>query len=440
MKNKIVKIESLGINGEGVAKVNGDVFFVPFALPGEKVEIEVIREKGNLNFCKLKNVIQKSKNRVEPKCKYFGICGGCNLEHLNYIEALNFKTNLVKETLKKVAGIEVEVLKTIASPNYNYRNKMVFPIGQIDGKNIVGMFEEKSHKIVEIKRCEIADETINKVLILFNKFLKKSNLKGFYLNENLGELKYISCRVLNACPSVTIVATKDISKMICEFEKLLQENFEKYSLWLNINNKNTSEILSDNFKFIGGEKEVKMSSFGIKYSVHPYSFKQVNNEIEKKLYDEILKNIKEDSVIINAYSGAGLLSAILSKNAKKVYGIEINKNATNDANMLKSFNSIINIDNICGDAAKKLPNILKTNKDAVVVLDPPKAGVDNKLIQVLLDSNVQKVIYVACGLTTLCRDLRLLKEGYDIKFVQPFDMFPNTNNVETLVCLERKIW
>ena len=219
---------------------------------------------------------------------------------------------------------------------------------------------------------------------------------------------------------------------------MLQENFEKYSLWLNINNKNTSEILSDNFKFIGGEKEVKMSSFGIKYSVHPYSFKQVNNEIEKKLYDEILKNIKEDSVIINAYSGAGLLSAILSKNAKKVYGIEINKNATNDANMLKSFNSIANLDNICGDAAKKLPNILKTNKDAVVVLDPPKAGVDKKLIQVLLDSNVQKIIYVACGLTTLCRDLRLLKEGYDIKFVQPFDMFPNTNNVETLVCLERK--
>ena len=440
MENKKFEIETLGINGEGIAKENGNVFFIPFALPKEKVEIQILKEKGNLKFCKLQNIIKKSPFREEPKCKYYGVCGGCNLQHLSYFESLNFKTNLVKETLKKIAGIDAEVLNTIGVlDRYNYRNKMVFPIGKTDGKNVVGMFKEKSHDVIEIETCEIANLVINKVLKIFSLYLQKSNFEGYFKNEENGILKYISCRVLDGVPSITIVSKKDVSKELKIFEELIKKEFKNYSLWLNINNKKTSEILSDNFKFIGGKKELEVDEFGIKYSVHPYSFMQVNNEIKSKLYSKILENVDKEKIVIDAYSGAGLLSAIISKNAKKVYGIEIIKTATNDANILKTLNKIENLDNINGDAVKMLPQILKTKKDAVVVLDPPKAGVDKKLIDVLNNSSIQKIIYVACGLTTLCRDLKMLQEKFDILLVQPYDMFPNTNHIETLVCLQRRV-
>jgi len=438
MEKKELEIMSLGINGEGVAKENGNVFFVPFALPKEIVEVEQLNEKGNLKFCKLKNIIKKSSQRVAPRCKFFGICGGCNLEHLEYVETLNYKTELIKETLKKVAGIDTVVNKTIGSACYGYRNKMVFPIAKIDAQNIVGMFKEKSHKVVEISSCQIANNVINKVLKIFKLFLKNSYLEGFYENEKNGVLKYLSCRVLSGVPCVTLVATKDVSCRLEGFENLLKNEFENYSLWLNINSKKTSEILSSNFKFVGGEKEIRLTEFGIVFSVHPYSFMQVNNEIKEKLYQEVLDNIEEKEIVIDAYSGAGLLSAIISKKAKKVYGIEIIESATNDANLLKEMNKITNLDNINGDAAIKLPEVLKSKEDVTIVLDPPKAGVDEKLIKVLNKSEIKKIIYVACGLTTLCRDLKLLKENFEILKVQPWDMFPQTNHVETLVVMVRK--
>ena len=439
MKNKELEILNLGINGEGVAKEDSKIFFVPFALPNEKVEVEIVKERENLAFCNLKKIIKKSNKRVEPKCKFFYKCGGCNLEHFDYLESLNFKKNLVRETIKKIAGIDAEVLDVIESKNYHYRNKMVFPIARIDGKNIVGMFKEKTHFVVEISECKIAESSINRALKIFKKFIQDLKLEGYFQNEKNGVLKYFVCRILDGVPCVVLVAKKDISNSIKNLEEYFKKEFEKYSIWLNINNKKTSEIFSDNFKFIAGKKEIDLIEFDIKHSVHPYSFMQVNNEIKEKLYHEILNNVSKDSTILEGYSGAGLLTAILSRKAKFVYGIEINKSATKDANLLKFNNNIGNIVNINGDSAIKLPEILKTNNDLTVVVDPPKAGLDKKLIDSLNENVVKKIIYIACGLTTLARDLKLLKENYSIKKIQPFDMFPNTNHVETLVVLERNV-
>ena len=434
MKDFEVEIVDLGINGEGIGKLKDKVCFVPFSLVGEKAQVEIRKEKDNLLFCKLKEIKNKSEDRIIPKCKYFETCGGCSIQHLNYKKSLEFKTQLVKNTLRKIGSVDTEVLNTVASNgNYNYRSKNVFPI-YFDGENIiVGMYEKESKKIVEIDECLLADNNINKTLKIVKEFFNQDR----EIKKQAKSLKFVVVQTLNNQVLLTIVANKNLGNLNNLVESLKKE-FKEFGLFVNINEQKTSIILDGKLNHIYGLKTLKDRAFDIEYEISPFSFMQVNCDIKQKLYASVLGEIDKNDIVVDAYSGAGLLSCMIANKAKQVIGIEIVKPAVMNADKTKENNRITNLINICGDCKKEFYGVYKKFNPNVVVLDPPQKGVDENLIKEILKTQIGKIVYVSCNPKTLARDLKILCEGYEIVFVQPFDMFPNTCEVETMIVLKRK--
>jgi len=371
-------------------------------------------------------------------------CGGCQLQHLMYSEQLKFKTNKVSEALQKIGGLKLEnIADCVASKSeYNYRNKVEMPVRMRSGKIEIGFFESGSHNIVPNNYCYLQSERINTCLSIIKEFVLKS--PNVCLNSEKALLvKHIVVREIEEKLLITIVATEniDLRKLI----KMIEKSFENsYGLYLNINTKNTAEVFGKEFIFINGIKELFTEQNGIKIGVGPYSFFQVNNFIRQRIYSDILSHIENisDKVIIDAYSGAGLLSGILAKNASMVYGVEVVGEAVKNANNLKKRNELNNLINICGKCEEELPKLIakisKQEKKTVIVLDPPRNGCDKTLIEAVAKSNASQIIYLSCEPSTLARDLKILlavNPSYKVTSVQPYDMFPQTAHVETLVCL-----
>ena len=539
-KNQTVQltIDNLGMNGEGVARVNGEVVFVPFALKGETITCKCINTKNKFAIMKIENLLTTSPFRTVPLCPYFKKCGGCDLQHLLYEKQLEFKTNLVKETLKKVGNIEASVDDCEPSiDEYNYRNKASFPIVFDNGYKI-GMYRVASHSLVEIDYCYLQKNSINKLLKLVIKWLDKINctyyasqyeidknsqnkttlgnnrniehkrqkqtilddnrqgqniLEGNIQNEinsqqtkidlksqkvqiidknglndtysqintlkktnndktsqnvsrlnrqlmqNYDKLRYLVAREIDNKILITLVATGTNIPLINELIISLKDNFDNFGLNVNINKQDNNVILSNNYKHIYGSEFLEINADGVKQSITNASFYQVNDYIKNKIYKQV-KDYLDSNIVIDAFSGAGLLTSMISQKAKKVYGIEIVKSASESANKLMQENNIQNVENICGDCTVKLPELIKKlGGDVSVVLDPPRKGCDKKVLKAIIDSKAKKVIYIACSPISLSRDAKILVEegGYKVKSVKPFDMFPQTKNVETLMVLEK---
>ena len=295
----------------------------------------------------------------------------------------------------------------------------------------VGMFKKNSHSLVEIENCLLAEEEINKVLNIFKNFVNTYNIPSYDEKTKAGILKRIVIRKVEDCLSVVVVTTTKNFPKLNILVEMLPKNIQ---LYLNIN-EDDDKILSTNFVHVYGPKEIYKTEFGVKYPVSPFSFMQVNDEIKEKLYSFVLENINSKTVI-DAYSGSGLLSSIISKKADKVVAVEISKSACRDAKDLLKTNNIKNVEIINADCAQVLGNIIKENLNTNVILDPPRSGVDKKILKALNKSEVKKIIYISCNPKTLARDLLELN-GYKIQTILPFDMFPETANVETVVILTK---
>jgi 23S rRNA (uracil1939-C5)-methyltransferase len=434
VKNIIAKIIDIGCNGEGIAKDDDKVIFIPYALKEETVEVEIINSKPKFSNAKILKIVEKSKDRITAPCPYFSICGGCQLQHTNYENQLKIKTEIVRNNLNKIAKINFKINDCIASINqFNYRNKMTVPFGEK-----IGMFTENSHNIIPINNCLIQKEWAEKVIKIFNQFIIENKVSHYDEKTNSGLLKYLVVREIDNNFLFTIVINGEKLPEIENLLQLLSKNFKNFGLYININTKKDAEILSDNFVHIFGLKTLSGEDFGIKYEIGPYSFMQINDEIKKLIYQKVRDEISKE-VVVDAYSGAGLLSAILSKKADKVYGIEINKEASKSANDLAKKNNIKNLINLNGDCKKLLPDLVKNLKDFTIVLDPPRAGCDKEVVDAIINSKPNKLIYISCNPSTLARDLKsiLQTENYEIKYIQPYDMFPQTKHIETVVCLNR---
>ena len=433
MKEFKIKIEDLGMNGEGIGRFEGKTCFVPFVLSGEEAIVVSQKEKDNLLFCEEKELVKTSCDRIEHKCPYFKKCGGCTLQHLNYEKSLDFKTELVKNTIKKIACKEVKVLKTVGSnKNYEYRTKNVFPVCVSSDRAIVGMYERGTRKIVEIDKCYLANKNINKTLKIVKEFLNE-NKKNVQQSK---DIKFVVVQSIENEIVLTFVATKML-KLDALIERLKKE-FKTFGLYININTNKSGIILDGKLVHIFGIKNLVDTCFDIKYEISPFSFMQVNYDIKEKLYKRVVAEILEDDVVVDAYSGAGLLSSMLAKKAKQVVGIEIVKEAVKNADKTKENNNITNLTNVLGDCKKEFFSVYKKYSPSVVVLDPPQKGVEEGLLLEILKTDIKKIVYVSCNPKTLARDLKILISNYDIKEIQPFDMFPNTAEVETFVVLKRK--
>jgi 23S rRNA (uracil1939-C5)-methyltransferase len=306
----------------------------------------------------------------------------------------------------------------------------------------VGMFRTASHSIVPIDNCYIQEEWCKDIIDIFNEYLKKSEVSIYDETTNKGLIRHLVVRRVNEGLLITIVVNgndlKD-SKMLVD---MLKCKFVNFGLNININKTNSNIILTNDYKHIYGLQDIEVEEYGVKYSINNASFMQVNDYIKHKIYDEVLDEISPNDIVIDAYSGAGLLTAIMSQKCKFSYGIEIVKPAVDIANSLKVCNNITNMENICGDTTIELPKLVKRLKDKfIVVLDPPRKGCSKEVMETLARVKPEKIVYISCNPSTLARDLFNLNsftDCYEIEKIKPFDMFPNTKHVETLAVLKLK--
>ena len=457
----IGNVSAIGSNMEGIVRIDNTVCFVPYALVGEKIKFKVLKTTKNIAFCKLLDVLTPAEERVRPACKVYEKCGGCQLQHLRYKDQLKLKTELVSDCIRKIAGLDIKVNQTVkCDDEYGYRNKLQLPVRYSNG-NKIGFFAQNSHRIVEISECPIQKKWCSLVIDAFNNYIQKSGVSCYDEQSGRGVLRHVVVRDTDGNLTVTVVingAELDSVQMLIDE---LKGKLHTFSLFINENTSSSNVILGDKFTLVYGKPYFESEDFGVKYKVVPQSFIQVNDYIKRKLYSDVVKSLNLDGSVsvIDAYSGAGLMTALIAKHAKFVYGIEIVKEAVESANLLMSENGISNACNVCAPCEEYLPNLIKDLKEkgdnAYVVLDPPRKGCDKKVLDAILSAKPEKIVYVSCSPQTLARDLGILcgtlyydgnelKKSleisgvYKITKVQPYDMFPQTKHVETLVSLEYK--
>lgn len=457
----IGNVSAIGSNMEGIVRIDDTICFVPYALIGEKIKFKVLKVTKNVAFCKLLEVLTPAEERVRPRCRTYSKCGGCQLQHLRYKEQLKLKSNSVSECLRKIAGIDFLVPTAIKSEfEYEYRNKLQLPIRCTQNGNQIGFFAENSHRIVEISECPIQQAWSTDLIEVLNKFILASKVSCY--NEFTGEglLRHAVIRSVNGALIIVIVINGTALPNSQLLISLLSEKFKKFSLFINENLRKDNVILGDKNTLIFGESSYYIEEFGLRYPIVPESFIQVNDSVKRKLYQDVIKtvNADENTVVIDAYSGAGLMTALLCKTAKLAIGIEIVPEAVKAANDLAKNNSLSDkMINYAASCEDKLPEIIRDirvkNGAVSVVLDPPRKGCDKRVLSAILDAMPDKIVYVSCSPQTLARDLGILTgtlcyEGnelkkstnasgkYIISKIQPYDMFPQTKHVETLVSLE----
>ena len=464
-------VDAIGSAGEGIIRHEGTTFFVPACLPGEKVRFKVLKIKNNIGYGKLEEVLTPAEERVRPVCGVFSRCGGCVLQHLDYGAQLIHKAGVVKDALRKIGGLQVNVPTAVKSePFYGYRNKLQMPIGvDKDGNTVVGFYAERSHRIVPIAKCAIHPEWAEKVINVVKTYALKSGVQGYDEERKSGVLRHIVAREIGGRFIFTLVCAKREVPDIPYLIALFAEHFAEFALYLNFNDTDTNVIFGEEFKKVHGGGFFTAEEQGIRYEAGPVTFLQVNDNVRTKLYKDALKTVVEtgDEVVIDAYSGGGLLTAMLAKKTKRVYGIELEKEASACADALKTKNKLQNMTNICARVEDVLPDVLERERGEKLrlILDPPRAGIARSVLKALKGSGIEKLTIISCNPATLARDLGILtgrlienEKGeliknpayvglesgetlvgdYELTYVQPYDMFPQTKHVETLVCLARK--
>lgn len=458
-------VSGIGSNGEGIIKVDGKPVFIPFALEGEKIRFKILKNISKCAYGKVLEVLTPSEIRVRAKCPVFGKCGGCQLQHVKYVNQLRFKEESIVNTFRKVAGIEVDIKPAVKGDGeFRYRNKLQLPVVQTSKGTEIGFYAENSHRVVPIQDCLINAFWTKDLITAIKEYVTELNILGYNEFDNSGELREVTVKDVKGNLIITVVSVNKTLRGTDRLIEILKKHVKfTFSLYLNVNSNATNVIYGDEFILLYGQSDYTADMLGIKYKIGVQSFMQVNDSVCSKLYSTVRELIAadKDTVVIDAYSGAGLMTAILAKNAKKAIGVEIIPEAVNCANDLAHINKLdTKIKNYVGKCEEILPNVIAEekaqNSNVCVVLDPPRKGCDIKVLNAILKSNIDKIVYVSCKPSTLARDVGLLVgtleyvDGeikkvqntnlrYDVAFIRPFDMFAQTKHIETVVCLTKII-
>lgn len=441
----VVDIIDNGFEGEGIAKIDGLTVFVPGSIKGEKCEILIVKVLASHAYGKIVNIIKKSENRKESDCATYKRCGGCSLRHMTYEHTLKLKRQVVQNLVNKGLTKKVEVLETIGMENpYNYRNKAQYPVGlNSDGQPEVGVFAQRTHTIIPIQTCLIQTEISQKIAKTIIDFVKEKNIQVYNEENQKGLLRHIVIKVGKYTNQVMCILVLNDSKFDQEQElvKLLCEKYpEIKTIVKNINNKNTNVILGkENINLYGnGYIEDKLGEYIFKIS--PMSFYQVNPVQAEILYTTAINqaNLDKNDILFDLYCGIGTIGISASKYVNKVYGIEIVPQAIEDAKENAKINDVKNIEFICGDVEVAFDELINKEKivPSAIIVDPPRKGLDNKTVENIAKIQPAKLVYISCNPATMVRDLAKLEEIYNIKTIQPVDMFPWTNGVESITILE----
>lgn len=435
----------LSNEGKGVVKYNNIVGFVDDLLPFEKAEIMITYLKKDIFYGKVKSYIEKSKDRVNPKCRNFTSCGGCSLMHLSYSKQLEYKQKKVQECLKRIGNINAKVDSTIGMEiPYCYRNKIQMPVKSYKGKVVTGFYKEKTHDIVPIETCEIENKKADKILSSIRLLMKRYKILPYDEDSRRGVIRHILIRTSYHYEEIMVVLVTNIDSFPGrnEFLKALKkDNPEITTVIQNINSRDTNVILGEKQRILFGKGFIKDKLCDIEFKISPKSFYQVNPLQTEKLYSLAISkaHLTKDDNVLDAYCGIGTIGLIASKSCKTVTGVEIVKEAVVDAINNAKNNNINNAYFYQGDAGDFIVEQYKNGfKYDVVIMDPPRKGSSEEFLNVILKTLPSRVVYVSCDPATLSRDLKILSSKYDISSVTPVDMFPHTFHVETIVLLQRK--
>ena len=444
-RNYIVDITGLSSEGLGVARIEGFTVFVEGALPKEQAEIKIVKVLKNYAFGKLLRTLKTAACRIEPSCGVVKRCGGCQLQHMSYEAQLQYKTQQVKDALERIGGLNgVAVHDTIGMEDpWRYRNKAQFPVG-MDGDVMIGFYANRSHEIIDTPQCSIQDAVNDNVIQTVREFIKKYDISVYDENTGKGIIRHIVTRKGFKTGEVMVCIVINGDSLPCGkalVEMLRARTDGLKSVVVNINKKKTNVILGERNIVIFGEEAIYDYIGEFKFRISPLSFFQVNPVQTEVLYGKALEyaDLKGDETVFDAYCGIGTISLFLSRKAKKVYGIEIVPQAINNAKENARLNGVKNVEFLVGESEIVIPELYRKGiKADVIVVDPPRKGCDEKLLEVITEMSPEKVVYVSCNPATLARDLKYLSErGYEVREVQPVDMFPQTSHVETVVLMSR---
>ncbi|WP_374722201.1 23S rRNA (uracil(1939)-C(5))-methyltransferase RlmD [Peribacillus tepidiphilus] len=445
-KNDTVEVvfEDLTHDGAGVAKVEGYPLFVPNALPGERGMVKVVKVNKGYGFGRLMELYEKSPDRVEPPCYIYRVCGGCQLQHLSYEGQLRAKEKQVREVLARIGKLEdVKVHPVLGMEEpWVYRNKSSVPVGQKDGKLIAGFFQKRSHDIIDMEKCIIQHEENDRTIQVVKDICQKYGVQPYDEVKHKGVLRHIVARHGKQTGEVMVVLvtrTADLPHKNKIVEEITSKVDHIKSIIQNVNSKRTNAIMGDETKVLWGNEVIYDYIGSIRFAISARSFYQVNPDQTRVLYEKALEyaDLSGNETVIDAYCGIGTISLFLAQKAKKVYGVEIVPEAIEDAQKNAELNGMDNVEFEVGPAEEVIPNWYKQGITAdVLVVDPPRKGCDEALLETILKMKPKKVVYVSCNPATLARDLRILEDGgYKTLEVQPVDMFPQTTHVECVAKL-----
>ena len=482
-KNEIyeVTIEDIGTEGQGIGHIDGEAVFVKDTLPGDKAVVKIIKAKKTMAYGRLMEIKVPSESRVNPLCDVARSCGGCTLQHMDYKAQLEFKWNKVRELLKRVGGIEnpdelMEYVDTDGTMHaeirkcaygldepYHYRNKMQFPVGlDKEGKAVLGFYAGRTHSIIPLTDCVIGHPVNKEIIKAVKEYIDKYKVSVYDEEKNTGLIRHVLTRVgfhtgeLMVCLVVNgddiphaeelyvnIVQAVDAYNKLQDTVK--KDLVEFKSFMININKDKTNRILGFSSRVLRGEGFITDYIGDIRFSISPESFFQVNPAMTEKLYNKALEyaGLTGDEKVWDMYCGIGSISLFLAQKAKKVFGVEIVPQAIEDAEKNAELNGLTNAEFFTGKAEEVVPELYEKDHDRysadVVVVDPPRKGCDEKLLDTICSMAPKRLVYVSCDPATLARDIKYLSDkGFKLEKAAVYDQFSHGVHVETVVLLNNK--
>jgi len=422
----------------GVAYIGAKRYAVSGALPKEKVAAIVTKTENNVSYAEVKSVLEVSPYRVESPCKYFPRCGGCQLLHMDYEAGTRFKTALLRKRLLPLGFKEVS--DCVSAGKASCRNKVHIAFGKKSNGIDIGFFDDNSHKVINTPSCPMHCDWYTDLVRILREWVTEFGIFVYEPRTLKGHLRFAAARCLHGNIMLTIVSTISAIKNLDELYNMLKVRFQKVSLWLNVNAEKTNEVMAGKLKHIAGDKKLSGNMLGVNFELGPKSFFQVNESMAETIYSKVVELIKESGAecVIDAYSGIGITSALFAKTGIEVISVEIVPEAVQDARALCRNNKVSGVTHICGDITKILPTLRPQGKTAFFV-DPPRAGLGDEVAKTVSAFAPETILYLSCNPASLARDLYIFCDnGYQITSVTPYDMFPNTKHLETLVCMTRK--
>ena len=460
-KNDIVTVEitDIGVSGEGIGHVDGYTLFIKDAVIGDVVEAKVMKAKKNYGYARLMKVITPSEYRVEPKCAFARRCGGCQIQEMSYDRQLVFKDQKIRGNLERIGGFTKDQSDTVMQPvvgmehPFGYRNKAQFPFGtDKEGNPITGFYAGRTHDIIANTDCALGVEQNKEILEIILQYMRENKIKSYDEKTGKGLIRHALIRYGFKTKEIMVclvVNGKKLPKAERLIEKLIQIE-GMTSITISPNTRRDNVIMGDSYEILWGQGYITDYIGNVKYQISPLSFYQVNPVQTEKLYGLALEyaDLKGDETVWDLYCGIGTISLFLAQKAKQVYGVEIVPQAIDDAKENAKINAIDNAEFFVGKAEEVLPEYYaeyerehngETAHADVIVVDPPRKGCDETLLETIVKMQPEKVVYVSCDSATLARDLKYLcANGYEIRMCRGVDQFPQSVHVETVVLLSHK--